>query len=140
MNGTETTAGDLARRAIDLINTRRPDLAAEIFAEDFVMIDPHGHDHAPEGSPRGPAVFANIVGYLHRIFDDLRVEVTDSYDAGDRAAVVVDVIGNYRGTPESPGRGQPVRVEQVHLWRARDGRLAWHRFVENDAELERQLA
>lgn len=140
MNNTEPTAGELARRAIDLINTRRPDLAAEIFAEDYVTIDPHGHDHAPHGSPRGPAVFANIVGYLHQIFDDLRIDITDSYDAGDRAAVVIDVTGNYRGTPEAPGQGQPIRIEQVHFWRARDRKIVWHRFLENDAEFTRQLS
>jgi ketosteroid isomerase-like protein len=139
MSAVLPTAGQLAQRSFEVINISRPDLAAEICAEDYESVDPHGHDHAPDGVDRGPEVFANIVGYLHSIFDDLRFEVIESYDVGDRAATVVQLAGRYFGTSDRSGRGYRVSVEQVHLWHARDGKLVWHRFLQNDAEFARQL-
>jgi ketosteroid isomerase-like protein len=139
MNTSQPTAGQLAQRSIDLINDKQPDGAAEIYSEDYVTVDPHGHDHGPEPDARGPRVFARIIGYLHTIFDDLHLEITESYDAGDHAATVVRLTGKYLGTPDRPGYGQDITMEQVHFWRTSDGKIVHHRFMENDADFERQL-
>ncbi|MBV9844728.1 MAG: hypothetical protein JOZ47_06620 [Kutzneria sp.] len=88
-----STAGQLAGRSIEIINTGRADLAAQVYGPRFVTVDPHGHDHGPEGVCEGPEVFANIVGYLHGMFADLHLDI----------------------------------------------RLVRHRFLENDAEFERQI-
>lgn len=133
------TAGQLAGRCVELINTRDRERAAQVCAPDFVTLDPHGHDHAPEGVAHGPEVFANVVDYLHRIFDGLHLEIVETYDVGDRAATVLRLTGRYVGNERTASPGKPVSVEQVHFWHSRDGKLFKHRFMENDAEFDRQV-
>ena len=141
MSVSAPTAGQLASRCIDIVNTGRADRAAEVCAPEFVTIDPHGHDHAPEGITQGPEIFANIVGYLHHLFDELHLDITECYDVGDRAATVIQLTGRYLGASENTDQlGRPVAIEQVHFWYASDGKLVQHRFLENDAEFERQVS
>lgn len=93
-------------------------------AEALVAADFYHHDAMP-GTPAGREGYRAVAEVLRTGFSDLRFEVDDVIAAGDRVAVRTW----FTGTQDGPFMGMPptgrrVRMQQVHIFRVEDGRIA----------------
>jgi predicted ester cyclase len=110
------------------------DLADEIVAPDFV-------DHeAPPGTPRGPEAVKRVAAWLRSALGDLRYEVEDVFESGDRVAVRSTCHGVHVGElfGHAP-TGRSFSSGQIHLFRVENGRIAEHWAKRDDVGMMRQL-
>jgi len=93
-------------------------------AEALVAADFHHHDAMP-GTPPGRDGYRAVANVLRAGFSDLRFEVEDVIAAGDRVAVRTWFTGTHDGPfMGMPPTGRRVRMQQVHVFRVEDGRIA----------------
>jgi len=138
---TSTSNVELCVRAQrELFGGGRLELADELIAPDCID---HGAETGPERSgaaPRGPDGIRGVVGWLRAAFPDLAYEVEDAFGGGDRVAVRCVARGTHEG--EFLGRaptGRSFAVQQIHVFRVEDGRIAEHWACRDDAGMMRQL-
>jgi len=124
----------------ELFGAGRLELAEKLIAPDCVD---HGAEVGPGGQPeagRGPEAIKGVVRWLRGAFPDLSYEVDDAFGDGDRVALRCTARGTHEG--EFLGRaptGRSFAVQQIHLFRVRDGRIAEHWACRDDVGLMRQL-
>ena len=108
--------------------------AAGLVTDDFV-------DHElPMPVEPGVASVQALVGFLHSTFADLRYTVEDIFETGDRIAFRVFVDATQRGPLFGhPTLGRSMRVQQIHICRMADGRIAEHWACRDDLGAMRQL-
>jgi steroid delta-isomerase-like uncharacterized protein len=128
-------AADLCVRAQrELFESGNVEVAGELLSDDFV-------DHAaPDGAPRGADGIKGIVRMLHGAFDDLRYEIDDVFEAGDRVAMRSRVSGVHNGDLFGhPPSGRSFESQQIHIFRVAGGRIAEHWATRDDLGMFRQL-
>jgi len=124
----------------ELFGAGRLDLAEELIAPDCLD---HGAEQGPRAqadAARGPEVIAGVVRWLRGAFPDLSYDIDDAFGDGDRVALRCTVRGTHEG--EFLGRaptGRRFAVQQIHLYRVSDGRIAEHWACRDDVGLMRQL-
>ncbi len=142
---TTTTANvDLCIRVQrELFGAGRYELADELIAVDCVD---HGGESGPggmgreAGAARGPEAIKGVVRWLRGAFPDLAYEIEDAFGDGDRVAVRCTARGTHEG--EFLGRqptGRSFAVQQIHMFRVRDGQIAEHWVARDDVGMMRQL-
>jgi predicted ester cyclase len=132
MNTITTTSNiDLCVRVqLELFGAGRLELADELIAADCL-------DH---GTETGPEASTAVTRWLRRAFPDLTYEIHDAFGSGDRVALRCTVRGTHMG--ESLDRaptGRSFAVQQIHLYRIQEGRIAEHWGGRDDAGMMRQL-
>ena len=140
----DTATGNVdvcVRAQVELFGAGRMELADTLIHP--ACVD-HGADTGPAGPGREPAAgpdgIRGVVGWLRGAFPDLEYEVDDAFGAGDRVALRCTARGTHRG--EFLGRaptGRRFAVQQIHLFRVDDGRIAEHWACRDDARMMQQL-
>lgn len=101
------------RQSFEVINrTRGPDF-------DFIAPDFEWHTRAdlPDaGTHRGPDGAARLMAEWFGAFNDLRVDIEELIDAGDRVVAVLRLHGRVRDS------GEEVEMAETHVITIRDGR------------------
>lgn len=92
-------------------------------AEDFVE-----HEEAPPGmEATGRDVPREMFGMMHAAFPDLRIEVHDVLQDGDKVAARVEFVGTHRGEFMGiPPSGNQVRMPVIDIFEFRDGMVVAH--------------
>jgi steroid delta-isomerase-like uncharacterized protein len=100
----------------------RPEAVDELVTEDFV---PHTRGQMVEGRDG----LRQAMGRVARGLADVRMTVEDVITEGDRVAVRLTSqarqVGELMGMPPS---GREYRIEEIHIFRLRDGQIVehWH--------------
>jgi predicted SnoaL-like aldol condensation-catalyzing enzyme len=117
------TPADIVKRFIDEIFVAgRPEAVDELVTPDFTS-------HGLPGS--GPEVMKAAIGRVSQALTDSTMEIQDTVMEGDRVAVrlVASALqsGPFMGMPPS---GKRYTIEEIHIFRIADGRVAehWHQF------------
>jgi ketosteroid isomerase-like protein len=105
---------ELARRGYELFNAR--DLTAFFDVFDSDLVYRNRTDEPDARVYHGLEDFKGYVATWLDTFDDLRFEVHEVVNLGDRVVVVTDLLGRGRET------GADVRGAYVFLWAIREGR------------------
>jgi predicted ester cyclase len=95
---------------------------------------------APPGSPGGREGVKGVIAWLRAAFDGLTYEIEDVISSGDRVVVRNRVSGTHTG--EFMGfapTGRSFTVQQTHIFRVEDGRVAEHWANRDDLGMLRQL-
>jgi predicted ester cyclase len=119
---------------------------------------PEAVNHAGrlDDAPRPPSLAPGLEGLrlvfenLHMAFPDRHSEITDLIGEGDRVVCRMTVSGAHLGTPVIPvegGRrlqrlvpsGRAYRVQQIHIFRIAEGKLAEHWATRDDLGLLDQV-
>jgi len=138
-----TTAGvDLCVRAqTELFGSGRLELADELIAPGCVD---YGLQTGPPGAGRdpgtGPEAIKGVVRWLRGAFPDLAYDIEDVFGVGDRVALRCTTRGTHTG--EFLGHaptGRSFAVQQIHIFRIEDGRIAEHWACRDDVGMLRQL-
>lgn len=110
------------RRLIDAVNTNRlAAVAPEVIAPGFVR-----HDLA-ETWPgiRGPSGVQDLIGMLRTAMPDLRLEIDDIFESGDRVAMRFTLRGTHRGELLGrPATGAVLVVHGINIYRMENGKIA----------------
>jgi hypothetical protein len=141
---TITSNIDLCVRVqLELLGAGRLELADELIAADCLD---NGTETGPDrigrepSAPTGPEPSKAVTRWLRRAFPDLTYEIHDAFGSGDRVALRCTVRGTHMG--ESLDRaptGRSFAVQQIHLYRIQEGRIAEHWGGRDDAGMMRQL-
>lgn len=126
----------------ELFGAGRLELADELIAPDCLD---HGAETGPpsrgeRAAPRGPEGIKGVVGWLRSAFPDLSYEVEDAFGDSDRVALRCIAQGTHEG--EFLGHaptGRSFAVQQIHLFRLKDGRIAEHWACRDDVGMLHQL-
>ncbi|HXQ50394.1 MAG TPA: ester cyclase [Stellaceae bacterium] len=105
-------------------------------AERFIGPDYANLESTDRTGLRGPAEFRKTIDWIHESFADLRYDEIAMLADGEQVVAWVVMHGTHVApflglAPE----GRTFAVEQVHLFRIADGRLAGHRAVRDDLRL-----
>jgi steroid delta-isomerase-like uncharacterized protein len=113
---------DLMRRFYDEVLTGgNLDAVAELCSEDIV------EHEAPPGMPQGLEGVKQFVQMFRTAFPDLKVEVEDAFEAGDRAVARTRWTGTHQGEFMGvPPSGKPIDIEAIDIIRVADGKAAEH--------------
>lgn len=110
------------RIPLEIFNEGRVELVDEIFAEDFV-----NHFEPAPGLPPGREGLRVFIPALRAAFPDLRYEVVQDLQDGDRFVGHVAVEGTMQGDfAGMPATGKHARWEEIHIGRIRDGKVVEH--------------
>jgi predicted ester cyclase len=141
MSTTTTSNTDLCVKAQrELFGAGRLELADELIGPDCLD---HGADTGSVRSgeaPRGPEGIKGVVRWLRTAFPDLAYEIDDAFEGGDRVALRCTARGTHTGEflGQSP-TGRSFVVQQIHLFRVEDGRIAEHWACRDDLGMVHQL-
>lgn len=113
---------ELARRALEEV------FAAGNLAAVDVLFHPAFINHeAGPNTPPGPAGLKMTVEWLHRSFSDLHYVIEDVIVDGDKVVVRVTATGRHTGEFMGfPPTGKTFSVEQIHIYRAVEGKIIEH--------------
>jgi steroid delta-isomerase-like uncharacterized protein len=127
-----TTSVELVKRFIDRIFVHgRREAVDELVTPDFVS-------HGLPGS--GPEVMKGAIDRVSGALSDVSFEIHDTIAEGDRVAVRLTSSAVHRGTfMGMPATGKRYEIEEIHVFRVADGRIAEHWHQMDSAGLMRQL-
>lgn len=145
MSITTTTANvDLCVKVQrELFGGGRLELADELVAADCVD---HGGESGPQGAgrepdaARGPEAIKGVVRWLRGAFPDMAYEIEDAFGDGERVAIRCTARGTHEGKflgHEPTGRS--FAVQQIHVFRVKDGQIVEHWAARDDVGMMRQL-
>ena len=119
----------------DVWNMGRVDQLDDLLHADYI-----NHTPSTPHPPRGPAGLKPIVLAMREGFPDLNYEIQDIVVTADRVVMRVIMTGTNTGTlfGKAP-TGKRIRVNQINIEMMRNGRIAEHWRVTDEAELQRQL-
>ncbi|TMD17696.1 MAG: ester cyclase [Chloroflexi bacterium] len=112
----------VARRALDEVFAKGNfAVVDELFHLDFV-----NHEAGPN-TPPGPDGLKMTVGWLRDSFSDLHYDIKDQIAEGDKLAVRVISSGRHTGNFIGfEPTGKKFEVQQIHIYRFRDGKIIEH--------------
>ena len=115
---------DLVRRIVDdMFNVGKVQVAAEIFAPDFVD---RGHE-TQAGKTVGPEGFAHFVSAIRSALPDIRATIHNMIAEGDYVAMWNTATATHRGElfgiPPSGGR---ISMKDFHFFRFQNGKIVEH--------------
>lgn len=113
----------VVRGAIDAINDRTLRVRAEelldpsIVRHDLVQLFPDS---------LGRSGGSDFVGMIQAAMPDFRLDIQDLFNAGDRAAVRLQMTGTHTGQPflGRPATGKRLSANAVFIYRVQGGRVA----------------
>ena len=115
----------IVRRFVDEIFVQgRPETVDELLADDFVA-----HTWPSTGRPKDDLKAA--IGRVSTALADTRFTIDDMIGEGDRVAVRLTTsarqVGDFMGLPPT---GKRYEIEEIHVFRLRDGKVVehWHQF------------
>lgn len=118
----------------------------EMFAQgDPAAVDtwttPDVVDHAaPPGAPSGRDGIRSTIAWLHSGLDDIRYEIETGFASGDLVTMRNTVGGTHvRPWMGAEPTGRSFTVNQIHIFRVQDGRIAEHWACRDDLGMMRQL-
>jgi steroid delta-isomerase-like uncharacterized protein len=127
----------------ELFGAGRLELADELIAADCVD---HGGEIGPDsgdpevGSARGPESIKATVRWLRGAFPDLAYEIDDAFGQDDRVALRCTAQGTQEGEfLGRPASGRGFAVQQIHVFRVQDGKIAEHWAARDDVGMMAQL-
>ena len=116
----------VVRRFInEIFGELRPESVDELVADDFVW-------HRPTGQPGDKQFLRDTTTRMAGAVRDLRFTIDDEIAEGDRVAVRLTASGtaaaDFPGIAGSAGRSYA--IEEIHLFRLRDGQAVvhWHQY------------
>lgn len=132
-----------ARAQLELLGAGRLELADELIAANCVDHgDEVGLGRREDGheAPTGPDGIRGVVRWLRSAFPDLSYEILDSFGDRDRVALRCRARGTHSGEflGQAP-TGRSFAVQQIHIFRVEDGRIAEHWACRDDAGMLHQL-
>jgi steroid delta-isomerase-like uncharacterized protein len=114
------TGTDLVHRFYAAVTAQRDDDLKTLLAEDF-----HVHNSRQNDDARGPAAVLGTISELRAGLDDLRFEVDDAVEQGDRVAARWTMHGVHnRALFDRPATGRQITQTGMVFYRTADGRLA----------------
>jgi len=116
----------LQRYYDEIFNKRNLDVAAEVFADDYVS-----HHNDPVGLPPGPEGVRQFVTATAEGFPDITITVEDIFAEGDMAGSRWLLKGTNTGSFfGAPPTGKPAAWEGVAITRFANGKIAedWYNF------------
>jgi steroid delta-isomerase-like uncharacterized protein len=124
----------LVLRQIEAVNAGDLDAAERLTHGDFF-----DHEALPSRA-NGSRGARETIRRLHETFAGFRVEPLDVVAEGDRVVVRARVSGRQVGPLAGmPAGGREFSVQQLHIWRVRDGLLVEHWACRDELGLLRQL-
>jgi steroid delta-isomerase-like uncharacterized protein len=134
-NGASTANLKVIERYFAAWSSGDLDAFDDLVAADYVNHSPSTPDPEP-----GPAGLKPIAAAMREGFPDLAYEIVHMVAEADLVAVHTLVTGTNTGELfGAPPTGLPIRVRQMQIERLRDGRIAEHWRVTDEAEMARQL-
>jgi steroid delta-isomerase-like uncharacterized protein len=125
---------DVARRFIDGVFVRQdPRAVDELAAEDFTA-------HTFGGLPPGREPLKQAMARAGAGVSEARFEIHDMIAEGDRVAVRLTTTARHTGTFMGlPATGNRYSIDEIHIFRIRDGQVIehWHEF--DKSKLMQQL-
>lgn len=106
----------IVRRVYEAWAAQDPDGAMEQFHDDMEWTPPQ--DEPDSATVHGKEAFLGFLLTWYSSFEDFRSEPLEYIDLGDRVAVPQVIKGRMRGT------GVDVTVEETHVYRLEDGKIA----------------
>jgi hypothetical protein len=118
----------------ELFGNANLEAADEYIASDFL-------DHeAPPGDVRGPELAKSTVRWLHSGLDDITYEAVDAFGVDDRVVLRSLMSGTHaREIFGLPPTNRRFTVQQIHIFRLADGKVAEHWANRDDLGMMRQL-
>ena len=116
----EANAALVRRFIADVFERGRAEAVADLVTADFVS-------HGLPGS--GPEVMTDAIERVSRALTNVSFRILDIFGEGDRVAVrltsTATQSGTFMGIPPS---GRAYTIEEIHIFRIADGRIAehWH--------------
>ena len=113
----------IARRFIEEVFQRADEEAVdELVADDF-------RPHNWSTSDRGPDAVKKAIGRANKGLEDVRMTIEDVFGEDDRVAVRLTSTARQTGEFMSlPPSGKTYEIEEIHVFRIADGKIAehWH--------------
>ena len=132
---TEKNKETIRRIYDELWNGRRLEVADEVIAAGAVNYDT---GLAPQ--PFGPEEMKGTVGMVTAGFPDNRHEVEDVIAEGDTVVLRCTLTGTNDGPfMGMPATGKKIKVNEIHIYRLKDGKAVEHRVGRDDLGAMRQL-
>ena len=142
-------AGRIAVEHLDIVARGDVDAVAGNVTDDFLN---HRSAQEPlETRRRGPDGLNATIAWLQRAFTEMRFECQEVIVDGDRVAVYATFHGRQHGpfvlhdspdgavTAEFPSAGRSFAARHIHLCRIREGKVAEHDAIRDDAAMAKQL-
>jgi len=126
----------IVRRLIDQAQSNgNLDVVDELLWDDFV-------DHTPlPGVPPTRDGVKMLFGYLRSAFPDLQVRVQEQIAEGEKVVTRKTFAGTHGGEfMGMPATGRPIAFEVIDILTFRDSRIAEHRVILDQLDVQRQLA
>lgn len=124
---TSTVNGEVMLRRVfdEVVGNGNFDLIDELVAPTYV-------NHSMPQAGSGAEGVRNTMGMFRAAFPDIRVELDDVIEQGDRVASRGSFVGTHQGDFMGiPATGRSVRVQFIDIWRIEDGK-----FVENWVQMD----
>ena len=132
---TEKNKAVVRRIYEELWDERKLEVAHELIAEGGV-----NYDTGLTANPLGPEEMKGTVRMVTAAFPDNRHEVEEIFAEGDRVMARVTLTGTHEGPFMGiPPTGRRISVNEIHVYRLRDGKAIEHRVGRDDLGALRQL-
>lgn len=132
---TEENKAIVRRIYEDLWDGRNLRIADELIAEGGL-----NYDTGLTAHPFGPEEMKGTVRMVTAAFPDNRHEVQDVFAEGDQVMARVKLTGTHEGEFMGiPPTGRRIEVNEIHVYRLRDGKAVEHRVGRDDLDAMRQL-
>lgn len=132
---TEDNKAVVRRIYEELWDGRDLDVAHELIAEGGL-----NYDTGLQAHPFGPEEMKGTVRMVTAAFPDNRHEVEDIFAEGDQVMARVTLTGTHEGNFMGiPPTGRRISVNEIHVYRLRDGKAIEHRVGRDDLGAMRQL-
>lgn len=119
----------------ELWDRRDLEVAHELIAKDGL-----NYDTGLTARPFGPEEIMDTVRMVTAAFPDNRHEVEDIFAEGDQVMARVTLTGTHEGPFMGiPPTGRRISVNEIHVYRLRDGKAIEHRVGRDDLGALRQL-
>lgn len=105
----------------ELVNGNRQETIAELVHPDF-------QDHTPlPGMSSGVEGLRQRLTVLHGAFPDFHSQIEQLFGEGDRVAALISSTGTHqRDFVGAPPSGRRFSIQEIHILRIADGRMAEH--------------
>jgi steroid delta-isomerase-like uncharacterized protein len=132
---TEQNMRTIRRIYDELWNERRLEVADDLIAEDAT-----NYDTGLLPMPFGPEEMKGTIRMVTAAFPDNRHEVEEVIAEGDRVVLRCTLSGTHEGPFMGiPPTGRRIEVNEIHIYRLKDGKAVEHRAGRDDLGAMRQL-
>jgi steroid delta-isomerase-like uncharacterized protein len=122
----------------ELFGRGKLEVADEVIAEDIVN---HASAPAiPAAARHGREAVKKTVEMIHRGFSDIRYEIEDAFESGDRVVLRLTMHGTHTGELFGrPPSGKSFSAQHIHVFRVEDGLIREHWAARDDMAMMRQI-